>query len=127
MKGLLVMKFGGTSMGSAERMRAAGEIISAQQKEHPLTVVVSAMSKVTDLLLETMRHAELGDRTAVDSRLRRLLNHHLETCEDLFEETASATAVPPGSVRSCAVAGFGISSDCERNPYVGRTPASFGG
>jgi aspartate kinase len=85
------MKFGGTSMGSAERMRAAGEIISAQQKQCPVTVVVSAMSKVTDLLLETLRHAELGDRTAVDSRLRRLLNHHLETCEDLFEETASAT------------------------------------
>jgi aspartokinase/homoserine dehydrogenase 1 len=91
LKHLLVMKFGGTSMGSAERMRATAEIISAQQKQRPLTVVVSAMSTVTDLLLETLRHAELGDRTAVDSRLRRLLNHHLETCKDLFEETASTT------------------------------------
>jgi aspartate kinase len=91
------MKFGGTSMGSAERIRAAGEIISAQQKQRPLTVVVSAMSNVTDLLLETLRHAELGDRSAVDSRLRRLLNHHLDTCEDLFEETASAIQFRQGA------------------------------
>lgn len=89
MKGLLVMKFGGTSMGSAERIRAAAAIISEQQKRHSLIVVVSAMSKVTDLLLETLRRAELSDRAEVDSSLDRLLNHHLETCEDLFEESAS--------------------------------------
>ncbi len=61
MRNLLVMKFGGTSMGSAERMRVAAEIIVQQKSRRPLVVVVSAMSKVTDLLLETMRRAELGD------------------------------------------------------------------
>jgi bifunctional aspartokinase / homoserine dehydrogenase 1 len=89
LKSLLVMKFGGTSMGSAERIRAATTIISEQQKRRPLIVVVSAMSTVTDLLFETLRHAEVSDRAAVDSSLRRLLNHHLETCENLFEEPAS--------------------------------------
>jgi bifunctional aspartokinase / homoserine dehydrogenase 1 len=84
---LLVMKFGGTSMGNAERMRAAATIISEQKKRRPLIAVVSAMSTVTDLLFETLRHAELSDRAAVDSGLRRLLNHHLETCEDLFAQT----------------------------------------
>src|SRR5690242_16648903 len=83
------MKFGGTSMGSAERMRAASTIISEQQKRRPLIVVVSAMSTVTDLLYETLRHAEVSDRAAVDSSLRRLLNHHIETCERLFDETAN--------------------------------------
>jgi bifunctional aspartokinase / homoserine dehydrogenase 1 len=90
LKDLLVMKFGGTSMGSAERIRAAAAIISEQQKQRPLIVVVSAMSKVTDLLLETLRRAELSDRADVNSSLRRLLNHHLETCEDLFEESPGA-------------------------------------
>jgi bifunctional aspartokinase / homoserine dehydrogenase 1 len=83
------MKFGGTSMGSAERVRAAAAIISEQQKRRPLIVVVSAMSTVTNLLFETLRHAEVSDRAAVDSGLRRLLNHHLETCEKLFGETTS--------------------------------------
>jgi aspartate kinase len=78
------MKFGGTSMGSAERMRVAAEIISEQQKKRPLTVVVSAMSKVTDLLVDTLRHAELGDRAAVDASFETLLQRHIETCDALF-------------------------------------------
>ena len=52
---LLVMKFGGTSMGSAERIRVAARIALQQHVVRPTVVVVSAMSKVTDLLLESMR------------------------------------------------------------------------
>ncbi len=84
MTNLLVMKFGGTSMGSAERMRVAAEIISEGSKTRPVAVVVSAMSKITDLLLETLRRAELGDRAAVDGSLRILLGRHLEVCAELF-------------------------------------------
>jgi len=84
LRNLLVMKFGGTSMGNAERMRVAARIISEQRRERPVVAVVSAMSKVTDLLLEVLRRAELGDRAAVDADLRNLLDRHLETCEDLL-------------------------------------------
>src|SRR5215467_687134 len=80
------MKFGGTSMGSADRMRAAAEIISKQQSECPVVVVVSAMSKVTDLLLETLRHAEVSDRAAVDANLRMLRNRHVQACNELMSE-----------------------------------------
>jgi aspartate kinase len=86
------MKFGGTSMGSAARMRVAADIISEQRRNHPVAVVVSAMSKVTDLLLETLRHAELGDRSAVDANLRVLLNRHFQACNELLAE-------PPGAAR----------------------------
>ena len=77
------MKFGGTSMGNAERMRVAANIISEQQKTRPVLAVVSAMSKVTDILIEALRHAEVGDRTAVDSAIASLLNRHLDTCREL--------------------------------------------
>lgn len=90
MKNLLVMKFGGTSMGSADRMRAAAAIIAEQRAVRPVLVVVSAMSKITDLLLETLRRAELGDRAAVDSQLRTLLDRHVAACEDLLGQPASA-------------------------------------
>src|SRR5579875_2800181 len=80
---LLVMKFGGTSMGTAERMRVAAGIIS-QQSDRPLVIVVSAMSKVTDLLLETLRRAELGDSASVDANLETLLKRHLQACEELL-------------------------------------------
>jgi aspartate kinase len=79
------MKFGGTSMGSAERMRVAADIVSSQQRKQPVLVVVSAMAKVTDLLLETLRRAELGDAATVDHNIRTLLERHLEACQDLFQ------------------------------------------
>jgi aspartokinase/homoserine dehydrogenase 1 len=77
---LLIMKFGGTSMGSADRLRVAAGIIAERQKNGPLVVVVSAMSKVTDLLLETLRHAEVGDRAAVEAAIEALRLRHIETC-----------------------------------------------
>ena len=62
---LLVMKFGGTSVGSAERMRAAAGLAARERAKRPVVMVVSAMSKITDLLLDTMRHAEGGDRDGI--------------------------------------------------------------
>jgi aspartate kinase len=44
------------------------------------------MSKVTDLLLETMRRAESGDREGVEHDIRRLRERHLQTCRDLLPE-----------------------------------------
>ena len=45
----MVMKFGGTSMGSADRIRIAAGITVAERAKRPVAIVVSAMSKVTDL------------------------------------------------------------------------------
>ncbi|MBV9779956.1 MAG: aspartate kinase [Acidobacteriaceae bacterium] len=91
MKSLLVMKFGGTSMGSADRIRAAAAIIAKEQKKRALIIVVSAMSEITDLLFETLRRAEVGDRAAVDSSLHNLLTRHREASDDLFRRTESAS------------------------------------
>lgn len=65
-------------------MRAAREIIARERRHSNLLVVVSAMSKVTDLLLETLRRAELGDRAAVDASIQTLLERHVDACKDLF-------------------------------------------
>lgn len=92
------MKFGGTSMGSADRMRVAAAIVSEHQHSRPVLVVVSAMSKITDLLLETLRHAELGDRSAVDANLRALLNRHLQACNELFSEPSNVASFREAAV-----------------------------
>jgi aspartate kinase len=83
---LLVMKFGGTSMGSAERLRVAAEICAGAYRQRPTVVVVSAMSKVTDLLLA-------GLQRCLDTLARK----HTECCGSLlsglaFEETLAAIA-----------------------------------
>jgi aspartate kinase len=90
LKDLLVMKFGGTSVGSAERMRVAARIAAGERKKRPVAVVVSAMSKVTDLLLGTMRHAEAGDRAAIVENLAALRSRHEEACRELLPEANQA-------------------------------------
>jgi aspartokinase/homoserine dehydrogenase 1 len=84
MTSLLVMKFGGTSMGSAERIKVAAAICREQMQRVPVVAVVSAMSQVTDLLLNTLRHAEAGDETGIEANLEKLASRHLETCEELL-------------------------------------------
>ena len=93
MNDLLVMKFGGTSVGSAERMRAAAELSAAQMLERPTVIVVSAMSKITDLLLEALRRAETGDKAGVESDIAKLRKRHVETCHELLAGDPRAAAL----------------------------------
>ena len=87
------MKFGGTSMGSAERMRVAAGICREQQRGRPVVAVVSAMSKITDLLLDTLRRAEARDEAGVESNLDALAQRHCETCEELLSGDHRAAAM----------------------------------
>ena len=84
MKDLLVMKFGGTSVGSADRMRVAAQLSADQRRKRPVVIVVSAMSGITDLLIETTRHAEAGDRAGLDANMRKLEERHTAACRDLL-------------------------------------------
>jgi aspartokinase/homoserine dehydrogenase 1 len=84
LKDLLVMKFGGTSVGSAERMRAAARLSAGHKRQRPVVIVVSAMSGVTDLLIETTKHAEAGDQAGRGANLRKLEERHVQACRDLL-------------------------------------------
>jgi aspartate kinase len=58
---LIVMKFGGTSVGSAERITQAAQlVVDTAAKGHQVVVVTSAMSKVTDSLISAARVASTG-------------------------------------------------------------------
>ncbi len=90
MKNLLIMKFGGTSVGSAERFRAAARLVVEEARKRPVAVVVSAMSRITDLLLDTMRHAEAGDRAGMAANLAQLRSRHEQVCRELLPEERQA-------------------------------------
>lgn len=51
------MKFGGTSVGSAERILQLISIVKKRTEHSPVVVVVSAMSGVTNLLEEACNKA----------------------------------------------------------------------
>lgn len=94
-----VMKFGGTSVGSAERMLEVCRLVEEALQETRVLLVASAAHGVTNLLIEAaqsaaagkdvqpyvnafeLRHAEmrqeltqLGDKNPVDGELRQLTN-----------------------------------------------------
>jgi len=91
LENLLVMKFGGTSVGSAARMKAAADLIAAYAAKRPVVAVVSAMSKITDLLLDTTRLAEADDQTGIDRNLAQLESRHLEAAKELVSASELAT------------------------------------
>jgi len=64
-KQTLVMKFGGTSVGSADALAKVTQIVKDARREYPrMVVITSAMSGVTDLLLDS---AGLASEGKVDS------------------------------------------------------------
>ncbi len=82
---MLVMKFGGTSVGDAKCFANVKEIVARAAKEHSVgAVVVSAMSTVTEALLGAARMAASGDRKGADERLQYLEEKHLRAVEELF-------------------------------------------
>lgn len=87
------MKFGGTSMGSAERIRKAADIAAAERKRRPVAVVVSAMSGITDLLIDTLKHAEVGDKEGMEAKISELERRHVEASQELLEDDRCAATL----------------------------------
>jgi len=58
---LRVMKFGGTSVGDADCVRRAAAIVQSAVAQGPVVVVVSAMSGVTNRLIQAAYDAEAGE------------------------------------------------------------------
>ena len=73
---MIVMKFGGTSVKDAEAVRRVVQVVGRERR--PRLVVVSALSKVTDALLEVARLAEQGDGTAARQAVKALHRRHEE-------------------------------------------------
>jgi len=55
------MKFGGTSVGDASCIARTAQICAAAAREGSVVVVVSAMSGVTNRLIEAANFSEMGD------------------------------------------------------------------
>jgi aspartate kinase len=90
----LVMKFGGTSVGTADAMAKTVEIVRQTRETWPRVVVItSALSGVTNLLLESAQRAAHGDLSilyAADVRLRQM---HDQITSTLVEDLARRAQV----------------------------------
>jgi aspartokinase/homoserine dehydrogenase 1 len=72
----VVMKFGGTSVGSAARIRDAAKIVVEHARTRKVVVVTSAMAKATDMLLAAAMEASTNHRPQLEAGLKRLRDLH---------------------------------------------------
>ena len=100
---MIVMKFGGTSVGTTESIDSAAKIVaaavekqdqSAGAQEHPdhspknpgILIVVSAMSGVTNTLIDAAQAAAAGDETPYRDARSQLLVRHQVVAGQLIED-----------------------------------------
>ncbi len=117
---LLVMKFGGTSLGNAACFQQCARIVDKAAQQNRVIVVVSAVAGVTDLIFRTIEAARHGDSAATEALLQKFQALHRELVADLFDPPHSGAALDfldkvftqlENSSRALLALGSGISSE----------------
>jgi aspartokinase/homoserine dehydrogenase 1 len=85
---LQVMKFGGTSVGDASCIRRTVQIVAKAAAHFPCVVVVSAMSGVTNRLIEAAQRAAAGDSSIGAALVDTLHQQHATAVDLLIKDTA---------------------------------------
>src|SRR5512147_1670499 len=86
-KQTLVMKFGGTSVGSVDALTKATQIIKDARAQYARVVVItSAMSGVTDLLLKSAALAAQGNIESLPTAESTLREKHFAVADALVKD-----------------------------------------
>jgi aspartokinase/homoserine dehydrogenase 1 len=93
MRPLCVMKFGGTSVGDAACIGRSAAIVKSAASQGSVVVVVSAMSGVTNRLIEAAHHAEAGEADFATKLLSDLRSQHKKALESLVRDSGRAADV----------------------------------
>jgi bifunctional aspartokinase / homoserine dehydrogenase 1 len=80
---LQVMKFGGTSVGNAECIARAAQIVANTARDIRCVAVVSAMSGVTNRLIEAAKTAQAGNAPGATAIIESLRTQHENALETL--------------------------------------------
>ncbi len=84
---VFVHKFGGSSLADGDAFRRVAAIVAARPESRRV-IVVSAMSGVTNTLVNAVERAGAGDQSYV-TLLDELRRRHLSTIDQLFDESAA--------------------------------------
>lgn len=88
---MIVLKFGGTSVEDADAIGRLAGIVERSRGERPV-VVVSALAKTTDGLIEALDRACGGDSMAALAALAGLRSRTLAVAQAIFGDDASVAA-----------------------------------
>jgi aspartate kinase len=84
---MLVMKFGGTSVGSAQRMQEVVELVSDKKRvKTPPVVVLSAMSGITNALIEGAQLSFKRELKQALAKADAIRHKHMDAINTLFDD-----------------------------------------
>ena len=89
---MIVVKFGGTSVGDAAAIERAASIVQGRLDRRPV-VVVSALGGATNALLAVGEQSAKGHLIGALRNVETLRDRHLKECEDLLGGTPAADEV----------------------------------
>ncbi len=112
---MIVLKFGGTSVGNFEAVSGTMEIIASRLDEQPV-VCVSALSKVTDLLYRIADTAAAGNEMELSALLRELRTRHLDLTRSLLS----------GDPEACVKASARVDEICDTLATVAESVLALG-
>lgn len=120
---MIIMKFGGTSVANCEAITRAIGIIQGRLAEKPV-VVVSALSKVTDLLYRLADAAAAKNRIEVENLLDQLRDRHISLAKELLEGNSELCKEACGKVNEIcdSLASF-VSAVCALGELSDRSKA----
>ncbi len=89
---MIVVKFGGTSVGDADAIRRSAEIVRGRLDRKPI-VVVSALAGTTNALIAIAEQAARGQLIGAVRNVQALRERHLEEAERLLGDTPECADV----------------------------------
>jgi bifunctional aspartokinase / homoserine dehydrogenase 1 len=85
-----VLKFGGTSVGSAKNINKVINILKQQSQNTPIAVVVSAVGGITDKLLNAANQA-VAKQSSYKDTFNDIKNQHLNIIDSIITKNSQST------------------------------------
>jgi aspartate kinase len=89
---MIISKFGGTSVADGHAIARLIDIVRARVPERPV-IVVSALARVTDTLLNLARRAGMADEAELEAGVSSLLERHGQVARELPGGPAAMDAI----------------------------------
>lgn len=76
-----VLKFGGTSISSAENIRYVAKLLQLLSKEHKIISVFSAITGVTDDLIRITSLIQKGNKDVANNLAKKIIKNHMQVAD----------------------------------------------
>jgi aspartate kinase len=83
----LVLKFGGTSISSAENIRYVAKLLQSLSKEHKIISVFSAITGVTDDLIRITSLIQKGNKQVANNLAQKIIKDHLKVANQCIKNS----------------------------------------